>query len=226
MSVPWGCILEQTDLFIRQEYLPEGTKLREPSKLSKAAAYSLLKFWYGRQEDPKCKIPFSFFAVKNAKDGEIVPVDDIRKTSRRGTAEKKGAPAADADSDSESQHEGRDTSTSNSAVGNRRPAAKRAQKIVRELPFSASRRDPITGQTAPKSKPPKRRQDDTGSSAKRRKIEGNKKAAASGKAKEKQPSAKRPTRKAAPTPGKPGKDGVPGPRRSTRNQTQTSAKRR
>ncbi|KIK72472.1 hypothetical protein PAXRUDRAFT_47819, partial [Paxillus rubicundulus Ve08.2h10] len=47
--VPWMQISTQRLDYISGKYLPQGAKLREPSKLQKKEVISLLEFWRDRQ---------------------------------------------------------------------------------------------------------------------------------------------------------------------------------
>ncbi|KIK71908.1 hypothetical protein PAXRUDRAFT_74788, partial [Paxillus rubicundulus Ve08.2h10] len=52
-SVPWVQKSTQRSNYISGKYLPQGAKLREPSKLQKKEVISLLEFWRERQKlDP------------------------------------------------------------------------------------------------------------------------------------------------------------------------------
>ncbi|KIK73405.1 hypothetical protein PAXRUDRAFT_75030, partial [Paxillus rubicundulus Ve08.2h10] len=52
-SVPWLQISTQRLDYISGKYLPQGAKLREPSKLQSKEVVSLLEFWRDRQKsDP------------------------------------------------------------------------------------------------------------------------------------------------------------------------------
>jgi hypothetical protein len=65
--VPWAGIQQDTSSFIKSEYLPENFAFREPSKLTKQQAITLLDYWRGRFETEDPVGVFSFHAYM---DGE------------------------------------------------------------------------------------------------------------------------------------------------------------
>src|SRR6202790_1169604 len=62
--VPWGFFQGHEDIYVEDEFIPDGFTFKEPSKLSKPEAYLRLKFWYDRQQDRKIETVFRFRAVK------------------------------------------------------------------------------------------------------------------------------------------------------------------
>ncbi|KAG1900013.1 uncharacterized protein F5891DRAFT_980629 [Suillus fuscotomentosus] len=50
VPVPWATIISQQEEFIKSKYLPEATRIKDPSKLKKAEAQMLLQFWHQRQK--------------------------------------------------------------------------------------------------------------------------------------------------------------------------------
>jgi hypothetical protein len=69
-SVPWGFFQGHEDIYVEDEFIPDGFTFKEPSKLSKPEAYLRLKFWYDRQQDRKIEMVFQFRAVKG-KQGTV-----------------------------------------------------------------------------------------------------------------------------------------------------------
>jgi hypothetical protein len=147
LPVPWASILDCIEDYISPDYLPTDTKLKEPSKLTKAAAHSLLKFWYDRQEDSKCPVPFAFHAVRS-KDGTLEAVD-IPHGPISSSRAKVGAnlkPDAHADDPSWSEGPQDDEESSRQVAARRRPKVRaKKSKVVKPLPFSSTRHNPITG---------------------------------------------------------------------------------
>lgn len=50
VPVPWSDIMKGQSRFISTIYLPDDTKILEPSKLNRADANAILEFWWDRQE--------------------------------------------------------------------------------------------------------------------------------------------------------------------------------
>jgi hypothetical protein len=88
-TVPWNSLLGEEDKYVEDEYLPEGFKFSEPSRVSKFECEARLKFWYNRQEDPKVKKTFEFHSFRGA-DGDPVRVQRA-KGGVKGKAPKKSA---------------------------------------------------------------------------------------------------------------------------------------
>lgn len=147
LPVPWASILDCIEDYISPDYLPTDTKLKEPSKLTKAAAHSLLKFWYDRQEDSKCPVPFAFHAVRS-KDGTLEAVDIPHGpiSSSRAKVGANSKPETHADDPSWSEGRQDDEKSSRQVSARRRPKVPaKKSKVVKPLPFSSTRHNPITG---------------------------------------------------------------------------------
>ncbi|KIK71756.1 hypothetical protein PAXRUDRAFT_22877 [Paxillus rubicundulus Ve08.2h10] len=89
-SVPWIQISTQRSDYISGKYLPQGAKLREPSKLQKKEVISLLEFWRERQKSDPADI-FTFRKWRDATGTlqEPVEVDSNEEgASQRRTAAK------------------------------------------------------------------------------------------------------------------------------------------
>jgi hypothetical protein len=71
VPVPWGSLGGKETEYVAKEYLPDGFRFKEPSKMAKADVYAFLKFWFQRQEDPGTETVFEFQRIKG-KDGEPV----------------------------------------------------------------------------------------------------------------------------------------------------------
>ncbi|KIK73636.1 hypothetical protein PAXRUDRAFT_177905, partial [Paxillus rubicundulus Ve08.2h10] len=63
--VPWMKISTQRSDYISGKYLPQGAKLREPSKLQKKEVISLLEFWRDRQRSDLANV-FTFMKWRDA----------------------------------------------------------------------------------------------------------------------------------------------------------------
>ncbi|KIK77946.1 hypothetical protein PAXRUDRAFT_165317 [Paxillus rubicundulus Ve08.2h10] len=70
--VPWMQIYTQRSDYISGKYLPQGTKLREPSKLQKKEVMSLLEFWRDRQKLDLADI-FTFRKWRDAILWKLIP---------------------------------------------------------------------------------------------------------------------------------------------------------
>jgi hypothetical protein len=112
--------------------------------LSKAAAYALVKFWYGRQEDPGCETTFAFRAFKSASDSDIIFVEEKKRKNPPSRQRKEKPSAVGTDDERMEDSDGDDTPTSNTPVtSSRTKLSKRTPKVVKELPFAAHQRDPV-----------------------------------------------------------------------------------
>lgn len=160
--------MECTEDYISPDYLPTDMKLREPSKLSKAAAHRLLKFWYDRQEDSKCRVPFAFHAVKSNSGG--LEAVDIKKRPISSSS----LTVLPADAPSVTGGQG-GTGSPGQVTARRRPTARsKRSKTVRPLPYSSKPHDPMTGKVdsnqhsrkrqaedpSPSSRPDKKKKED------------------------------------------------------------------
>jgi hypothetical protein len=138
--VPWGAMSESPHDFIDAKYLCEEAKLRDPSKMSKLEAHCHLKFWYNRQEDPKCKIAFEFHAVKCTRGGKIVPVASLATRDKGRPVQVGSEEDTDGASISDSAEEDRDQPLTRPSQ-NRPLVGHSGPKRVKDLPFSAIRRE-------------------------------------------------------------------------------------
>jgi hypothetical protein len=142
-QVPWGAMSESPDDFIRAEYISPDAKLRDPSKMSKLEARCHLKFWYSRQEDPKCRTAFQFHAVKCTRGGKIIPVASVETRGQK-------RPYPGKSTDSSDSEEGSDTTNRRGGSSRVNPMPHRlvngvkGQRTVKDLPFSAPRRQPLS----------------------------------------------------------------------------------
>ncbi|KAG1856167.1 hypothetical protein F4604DRAFT_1932033 [Suillus subluteus] len=76
--VPWKEVIPWQEVLILPPYLPEGRKIREPSRMNRNEATELLDFWYNRQQT--CRdITFEFYGWWSKADKEVKP--PFRKTS-------------------------------------------------------------------------------------------------------------------------------------------------
>ncbi|KAG1849739.1 hypothetical protein F4604DRAFT_1934766 [Suillus subluteus] len=76
--VPWKEVILQQEELILPPYLPEGRKIREPSRMNRNEATELLDFWYNRQQT--CQdITFEFYGWWSKADKEVKP--PVRSTS-------------------------------------------------------------------------------------------------------------------------------------------------
>ncbi|KAF9232151.1 hypothetical protein BU15DRAFT_67708, partial [Melanogaster broomeanus] len=89
-SVPWTQISGQRSDYITAKYLPEGVKLREPSKLQKKDVIAILEFWRKRQQSDPEDV-FSFRKWQDSTGTLQNPVDsdsDQEAAIRRRKASK------------------------------------------------------------------------------------------------------------------------------------------
>ncbi|KAG2744276.1 hypothetical protein P692DRAFT_20677845, partial [Suillus brevipes Sb2] len=58
--VPWKEVIPRQDELIPPPYLPDGRKIREPSRMNRDEATELLDFWFDRQQN--CRdVTFEFY---------------------------------------------------------------------------------------------------------------------------------------------------------------------
>ena len=130
-SVPWGKLLENPADYINPKYLLADSTLKEPSKLTKSEAHDHLKFWYDRQEDPSCKVPFMFKAFRSTKDGSAVAVAMGPKANNR---ESRKQPRAETSESEGEQDEDEKEEEHDDEVPDELPSKR---KVIRVLPFAA-----------------------------------------------------------------------------------------
>ncbi|KAG1738082.1 uncharacterized protein EDB91DRAFT_1249378 [Suillus paluster] len=70
--VPWKEVIPRPEELIPPMYLPEGRKLREPSRMNWEEATELLDFWYNRQENI-WDVTFEFYGWWSKADKEVKP---------------------------------------------------------------------------------------------------------------------------------------------------------
>jgi len=86
--VPWASLLGSEADYVDPKYVPVNFTFKEPSKLSKQEALDRLKFWYGRQEDPKIKTVFQFQKVLG-RDGEPESLPDAAEPRKKKASRSK-----------------------------------------------------------------------------------------------------------------------------------------
>ncbi|KAG1864552.1 hypothetical protein C8R48DRAFT_773068 [Suillus tomentosus] len=79
VPIPWATIIFQQEEFIKSKYLPQATRIKDPSKLKKAEAQMLLQFWRQRQKHTT-DTTFEFKAWVDS-DGHIH--SPVRKPTQR-----------------------------------------------------------------------------------------------------------------------------------------------
>ncbi|KAG2108070.1 uncharacterized protein F5147DRAFT_653150 [Suillus discolor] len=84
--VPWGDVIHDPWAFFDGAHWPAGVQLKEPSKMDKADATTVLDFWFARQKDDM-QPAFSFKAWKDS-DGEMQEADLCPPSAHRGNATK------------------------------------------------------------------------------------------------------------------------------------------
>ncbi|KAG1859428.1 hypothetical protein C8R48DRAFT_673970 [Suillus tomentosus] len=73
VAVPWGDVIHDPWAFFDGAHWPVGVQLKEPSKMDKADATTMIDFWFDRQKNDM-QPAFSFKAWKDS-DGEMQEVD-------------------------------------------------------------------------------------------------------------------------------------------------------
>ncbi|KAG1856823.1 hypothetical protein C8R48DRAFT_674796 [Suillus tomentosus] len=86
VAVPWGDVIHDPSAFFQDAHWPASVQLKEPSKMDKAHATTVLDFWFARQENDM-QPAFSFKAWKDS-DGEMQEVDLCPPTAHHGNATK------------------------------------------------------------------------------------------------------------------------------------------
>ena len=70
--VPWKEVIPRHDQLIPPPYLPDGKKIREPSRMNRHEATELLDFWYNRQQNSR-DVVFEFYGWWSKADKEVKP---------------------------------------------------------------------------------------------------------------------------------------------------------
>lgn len=70
--VPWKEVIPRQDELIPPPYLPDGRKIREPSRMNRDEATELLDFWYNRQQNSE-DVTFEFYGWWSKADKEVKP---------------------------------------------------------------------------------------------------------------------------------------------------------
>lgn len=70
--VPWKEVIPRHDQLIPPVYLPDGKKIREPSRMNRHEATELLDFWYNRQKNCRDAV-FEFYGWWNKAEKEVNP---------------------------------------------------------------------------------------------------------------------------------------------------------
>ncbi|KAG1868422.1 hypothetical protein F4604DRAFT_1927292 [Suillus subluteus] len=83
--VPWKEVIPHQEELIPPPYLPEGRKIREPSRMNRNEATELLDFWYNTQQT--CQdITFEFYGWWSKADKEVKPP---KKSGGKGKTRKR-----------------------------------------------------------------------------------------------------------------------------------------
>ncbi|KAG2112260.1 uncharacterized protein F5147DRAFT_650907 [Suillus discolor] len=85
-AVPWGDVIHDPWAFFDGAHWPAGVQLKEPSKMDKADATTVLDFWFDRQKN-NMQPAFSFKAWKDS-DGEMQEADLWPPSAHRANATK------------------------------------------------------------------------------------------------------------------------------------------
>ncbi|KAG1894986.1 uncharacterized protein F5891DRAFT_984571 [Suillus fuscotomentosus] len=88
VAVPWATILSRQEDFIETTYLPEGTRIKDPSKLKKADAQILLQFWLKRQAQ-SAETTFAFKAWVDSDGNTLPPVKKKIQPSNCGAGDRR-----------------------------------------------------------------------------------------------------------------------------------------
>ncbi|KAG1787300.1 uncharacterized protein HD556DRAFT_1312891 [Suillus plorans] len=85
-AVPWGNVIHDPWAFFDGAHWPAGVQLKEPSKMDKADATTVLDFWFDRQKNDM-QPAFSFKAWKDS-DGEMQEADLCPPSAHHANATK------------------------------------------------------------------------------------------------------------------------------------------
>ncbi|KAG2058519.1 hypothetical protein BDR06DRAFT_1004228 [Suillus hirtellus] len=85
-AVPWGDVIHDPSAFFQDAHWPASVQLKEPSKMDKADAMTVLDFWFACQENDM-QLAFSFKAWKDS-DGEMQEADLCPPTAHHGNTTK------------------------------------------------------------------------------------------------------------------------------------------
>ena len=78
--VPWKEVIPRQDELIPPPHLPDGRKIREPSRMNRDEATELLDFWFDRQQN--CwDVTFEFYGWWSKADKEVKP--PVKRPTRR-----------------------------------------------------------------------------------------------------------------------------------------------
>ncbi|KAG2102539.1 uncharacterized protein F5147DRAFT_776286 [Suillus discolor] len=85
-AVPWGDVIHDPWAFFDGTHWPAAVQLKEPSKINKADATTVLDFWFDRQKNDM-QLAFSFKAWKDS-NGEMQEADLWPPSAHRANATK------------------------------------------------------------------------------------------------------------------------------------------